>query len=389
MTKKDYTNPDERADDRYSAGIIGENAAYGEEIKRVVEEGVESIEKRAKTYAANTEATRAGFVAEADHVATFNSRSVLDRSGNRAVLEPNGNHGDIRIMNGKKVVAEAEVKYYKTAEGTENAARGYGSRQRVVPADQVKKVAEIAKKRAAKELAKDNPVRQAVGREHKEVHQNVTDRISDGKRHSTPRTHKENLGTAKKAGAGKLSETDVLPSMGETLNRSALSGAKSGAVVGAGISAIASGISNVAAVCRKEKSAGDALADVALETTVATADSAVKGAVGSMVRAGGIQVAAKTTSTMAKSVLRSGGPAAAAIGGVEVIKDTILLAAGKIDGKEYKNRAKKTVISTGSGWAGAEAGAALGTMVCPGIGTLVFGVVGGLIGGIGGSWLAG
>ncbi len=388
--KKEKLKPrEDKADDRYSAGIIGENAAYGEEIKRVIEEGVESIGRRAKTYAANTEATRAGFVAEADHAATFNARSALDRSGSRAVLEPNGNHGDIRVVNGKEVIAEAEVKYYGTAEGTENAARGYGNKQRVVPADQVKKAAEIAKKRAAKELAKDNPVRQAVGREHKEVHENLTDRLSDGKRHSTPRTYKENLETTKKAGAGKLCETDVLPSMGETLSRSAASGAKSGAVVGAGISAIASGISNAAAVFRQEKSAGDAFADVALETTVATADSAVKGAVGSMVRAGGIQVAARTTSTVARNVLRSGGPAAAAIGGVEVIKDTILLAAGKIDGKEYRNRAKKTVISTGSGWAGAEAGAALGTMVCPGIGTVVFGVVGGLIGGIGGSWLAG
>lgn len=367
-------------------GVIGENVAFGEELKSVLKNGIRDIEKRAQSYAANTEAQRAGFVAEADHCATFNARAALDRSGNRAVLARNGNHGDYRIINGKKVLVEGEVKYYGNAEGTEYALRGYGNKQRVAPADQVEEIAKIARKKATKELAQNRPNRQAVGKEHQEVTEHVTNRISDGKRGSTPRTYKENRATTAKASQGKLTELDVLPGMNETLRRSAVSGAQSGAVMGAGISAFVSSVTNIKAVCKGKKSITKAAGDAIIEVGCATADGAVKGAVGSAVRAGCVQLAGRTTATAAKSILRSGGPAAAAVGGVELLKDTVLLAVGEINGHEYKQRVKKTAATTAGGWAGAEGGAAIGTAICPGIGTVVFGILGGILGGIGASW---
>jgi hypothetical protein len=69
---------------------------------------------------------------------------------------------------------------------------------------------------------------------------------------------------------------------------------------------------------------------------------------------------------------------------VDIFKDVGRAVTGKIGGKELAVRSGKNVVKGGAGWGGMEAGAAIGTMICPGPGT----IIGGIIGGIGGGFLA-
>ena len=84
-------------------------------------------------------------MAEADHGASFNARAALDRSGVRAKLQPNGHRGDIRVEDRGATVAQAEVKYHGSAQHSEQAARGYGDQQRVVPPKQLEEVRRLAR----------------------------------------------------------------------------------------------------------------------------------------------------------------------------------------------------------------------------------------------------
>jgi len=371
----------------HSHAVLGENVAYGEEVKITTDEGLNDIKGQAQKYSNNKPESQAGFVAEADHCATFNSRSALDRSRNRALREKNGHHGDYKIKSGRKNILKGEIKYRKKAEQTENALRGYGNKQRVAPADQKEAIKEIARRKELKGKSSDNPIRQQVGKEHQEVLENVSDSISDGRRSSTPRTQKDIKKIAKNADRGNITDQDILPPLGETLKRSAFSGAKAGAVAGAGIGSAVSITKNTIDVYKGEKSVKSAMIDTAVETSCATADAAVKGSVGSMARTAGIHIAAKTGTPLLKSVLRSGGPAAAAIGAVEIVKDLCLYTTDRIDGEELGKRSKKTGLTTVSAWGGAETGAAIGTAICPGPGTIVGGILGGTIFGIGSSFL--
>ncbi len=364
-------------------GVVGEVTAFGQTLDVTAQRGLDDIASRAKTYRNNPRPSQAGFVAEPDHAATFNARAALDRSGARAKLQPNGHRGDIRIEDRGATVAQAEVKYHGTARHSEQAARGYGDQQRVVPKEQLDEVRRLARQKAKIEGMSDKPTRQAVGREHAEVAEHATDRISDGKRSSTPRSRDEVKDLARRAEKGKLSSDDVLPSPLETMGRAALSGAKAGAVFGAGISGAVSTVGNVCAVMDGRKDLGEAALDTGIAVAKGTADGALKGAVGSAVRAGATQVAGRVASPVAKSLLKSGGPAAVAVGGVELAKDVILWGAGEIDGDELGARAVKTTATTAAGWGGAELGAVIGTALCPGVGTVVGGIVGGIAGAMG------
>jgi hypothetical protein len=357
---------------------IGENVQFCNALQKTLDKGAADVADQAKRYANNPPASQAGFVAEADHCATFNARKALGRSNVRAVREPNGNHGDFKIVKGRKVLVKGEMKYHATAEKTENAMRGYGDRQLVGPADQIDDIKDIAARKAAKNGASGNPIRRDVGREHEAVGKNAKDCIADGKTTSTPRTSKEAKRIAKDASKGKHSPQSTLPPLGESVKTAAKSGAKAGAVWGAAIPGVFSGVDNAQAFLDGQKDAPEALADFTVDVAKSATDGAAKGAAGSAATATATHLAGKVASPLAKRLLRSSGPAAAAIGVVETAKHAIDWGTGEIDGEEFAEKTVQTAATTAGGWGGAQAGAMLGGAVGGPPGAIVGAVVGGI-----------
>ena len=361
-----------------AGAVTGENVHFQQTVQKTLDKGVADITKAAKTYPNNEPASQAGFVAEQDHMATFNGRKAFGRDSTRAVETKNGTHGDYKIVKGKKVLVEGEVKCYGTAEKTENALRGYDDQQRVVPADQLEEVVETAKRKALK----NQGTRPDVAKEHGEVASNASDCITDGKTQSTPRTSKELKALAKKAGKGEVSHKDILPPLGESVKIAAKSGAKTGGILGGAIGGIASGIGNAKAYRNGEKTGEEAVIDTLAETAVSAGDGALKGAAGSVATAAAKHVAARTSSQLGKRILGGSAPAVVAIGALEVGKHAIDLSRGKIDTEEFSEKAATTVMVSGGAWAGAAAGAAMLSPLGP-VGSLIGAIGGGIAGAMG------
>lgn len=379
---QDAENTKQNREKRFDAtgAVVGENVHFQKTLQSTINAGLEDITTQARRYKDNPLNSQAGYVAESDHCAAFNTRKALERDTARAVREANGNHGDYKIVKGDKVLVEGEVKYHGSAEKTETAMRGYGDKQLVGPSDQVDEIKTIAHKKTAQGKASAKASRQKVGQEHEAVLENASDTITDGKTKSTPRTRKEAKKIARKATKGKVNSADVMPpTLGESLRLAAFSGAKSGAVTGALFSGVISGAQNMTAWCDGEKSGEDAFIDTATDITVGAIDSGVKGAAASTATVLATHALPRVASPVMKTVLGSSAPAAIAIGAVEIGKSAIDFATGEIDGEEFCEKAVRTGATTGGAWAGAEAGGLLGTFFGP-PGIVVGSVVGGMLG---------
>jgi hypothetical protein len=74
-----------------------------------------------------------------------------------------------------------------------------------------------------------------------------------------------------------------------------------------------------------------------------------------------VHAATLITSTVAKTVLRSNTPIVMTITVVDVAKDVFDLANGNIGGAELFEKTTRNGVVAGTGWAGAETGAVLGS----------------------------
>ena len=147
-------------------------------------------------------------------------------------------------------------------------------------------------------------------------------------------------------------------------------GAAYGAVVGGSVSAVQAGYQ----LYQGELSTEEAMVEIGK----GVATGAVQGAV---VNAGGTLIKNGLVAAGKNGLARGSAPIAIAAGVVESGKDVYRYFDGEIDGEELAASVGKTTLKTGAMWAGAEGGAALGSMVCPGVGTVVGGLIGGLLGG--------
>ena len=364
-----------------NGAVLGENLVFAKELDKTVAAAISDIEAQAKRYSNNSLSSTTGFVAESYHVGNYNIKSALSRKSLHAFREKNGNHGDyfIKDMKTGKIIEQGEMKFYSTAEKTENAMRGYGDRKLVGPKEQLEDIKNIARRR---ELSNKN-TRPHVAKEHKTVGKNVADKIGNDRLSSDPKTLKEMKKLAKKAKKGNVKAIDAMPEMKEAtvsaLKSGALEGVKNGAIYGGGFSLVMNGID----VVKGEKDLKTALKDTSVDVVKSVADGAVKSAAASAAKTASLYVAEKTASNVAKTVLRSSAPVVVAVSAVEVGKHAVDLVKGEIDGEKFVEKSTKTVATTAAGYAGAEIGAAIGTAICPGIGTVIGGVVGGMAGSLG------
>lgn len=153
-------------------------------------------------------------------------------------------------------------------------------------------------------------------------------------------------------------------------------GALAGAAIGGSVSVVINGL----ALVKGRKSASEA----AVSTLKDTATGAATGAAVS-----GFSVAAEAVlfKAGAHALSRSAAPVAIGLTLVEFGKDMKGLFSGDIDRKQLAARTSKNVLKGGTTWGGMEGGAAIGTLVLPGVGTVVGGAVGGIAGALLGGWI--
>ncbi len=163
---------------------------------------------------------------------------------------------------------------------------------------------------------------------------------------------------------------------------------------GAAFSGGASIVINSVELAKGDKKVGEAVGDITKDSISGAVDGSVKIMATGLVQQGikhvatSPQIKSQLLKQIARNTLRNGNVAfAIASTVVEVVKDGVSLAVGKIDGSEF---AKRTV-SNGSGGvaalSGARIGAIIGSRLGP-VGAATGAFVGGVIGGITGSRIA-
>jgi len=353
--------------DIVAAGSSFEPAVRGVNGVRAAREGAARLQEVAEQWQNTSPERLAGRLAEELHATTFNIDAATKGIPLKAVTGTASGTptapADLTILKGSRPVAAAQVKYHVTPESTTFHVSDvkYDGMQRVVPADQVARVRDLASKRGVDGLGQRN---------FPDVAKNASDRIQSQGAESSPISRAEALDAANNTSrvAGKLVTGRIASAV--------KSGAVTGAAVGGGISVF----TNIVAYASDEKSGEDALVDVAKDTaTCAATGAAVSGAA----------VLAETALLRAGAGALAGSAAPVAIGltAVEMVKDVGRFVNGDIDGERLAVSTGKNVVKGGVTWGGMEGGAAIGTAIFPGVGTVIGGVIGGLGGALFGSWL--
>jgi len=305
----------------------------------------------------------AGRLAEEIHATTFNTDAAgkglrgLQAKTTASMGDPFA-AADVVVTKSGAQVDLAQLKYCRRASDTTRKIANvkYDDMQRVVASDQVDQVRDIARRRGTDGLGRRN---------YPAVAEEASGSIRNSGAASTPLSHAEAIEAAANptTAASRLVSNQVVGAL--------KSGAVTGGLVGAGISAI----TNIVSVAKDEKSANAAVVDTAADTagcaaTGAAVSAAAVGAQTALARAG------------AGALARGSAPVAIAVTAVDIGKNAYKTAVGEIDSSELAARSAGNVATGVSTWGGMEAGAALGTLLMPGVGTIVCGVAGGIVGGV-------
>ncbi len=120
------------------------------------------------------------------------------------------------------------------------------------------------------------------------------------------------------------------------------------------------------------------------DAAAATVGEVAKGALrGGLTSGGGAAIAAASTRAGLRTFARSSGPLAVAGFAVDAGGSLLSFATGEVDGSRCARDIAKSATTGVGALAGAEAGALLGTAICPIAGTAVGAALGGILGSLG------
>ncbi len=327
---------------------------YLKDLDGAVNEANEALTRTIMTQAGEVSQNPSlnGFIAEQEHVQSFNMNAVARGSEFRAkVLEPNGtsyakNSVDMVIVDGSgKVVKRYQAKYCRNAEATQKAfeSGNYRGQQSLAPEEQI-----------------GNMTRKA------------TDRMQapDGTT-SNPLTKESALKKQEEARSGKWNDKnwndyktkDIASGIGRQAGQAALLGA----VIGAGTEVVGK-------VWKGEKVDGKEVAKKAIE---GGADFGVKAAITGAIKAG----AEKNIIKCIPKGTPAGSIANVVFVGVENAKILYKYGKGEITGNQALEKMEETTVSAAGGMVamgyGAVKGAAIGTAVGGPVGAAIGGFIGG------------
>ena len=365
------------AREEVGGGLIGDQRTYGVRIATALDEGVAAINELGFQKRNLKPAQRAGYVNEQVHTSEFNVDASFKGARLRATrLNSNAaKSADIVVEDGSGIRLNASAKVHFNAKKSAGEQRGYGDQARLVPADQLEGVRTHARKQAAKEAAK-GPHRSGPAREHAEVRDLATDRISTDRVSSRPQTRQQARAMGEKARAKQVSSSDIAGEMSARARDGARRGAQSGAIIGAAIETASAAVEAVSLVRSGESTVAQAAMTVGVRAVKGAAEGGAKGAVSGSVTAAAQVIATRTSSAAMKGLLRSNAPAAVAIVACDVAYSAIKLSTGVIDRQAFAAEASRAVQSGAAGYVGAALGGALG------------GPAGAFIGGIAGNLVA-
>ena len=187
----------------------------------------------------------------------------------------------------------------------------------------------------------------------------------------------EAVGAAREEAVTDHAEAHGTPNAAATpvaaaMARSAWQSARRSAIVGAAVSLWRNGRT----VVRKERTVREAASATAADTAASAALGAVVGAASAAARAAlsraGLGIIARTAA-----------PVAMGMTAVDIGRDALARRQGHLTEERFRERLAVHAFRGVTTWSGLELGAALGTLVLPGVGT----VLGSMIGGAAGSWV--
>jgi len=356
---------------------------------------------------------KAGLVAEEWHAETFNldaiykekpQRAITDRykEWNKMGFKPNHGSSDIKVIDEARVVHSSQSKYYKTSKETadqmallDKNTKKYkyakedsliGPSDQVNPNDGSKSIKQYAHEKALKEEAKGT--RPEVAEAHRTVEQRATDRLEYGGVSSKSLTKKGAEKIAENKETGKQLRKDV---HNEYQTESTLKHMGKAATGAAAMSAITSGVYNTFTYLEMAKEGkiteDEAIVKIIGETVSSSADSAIKAAANTgvqsmLVRYSSKEAVKQVAKQGLKNMVKTNAISIAVVCGIDMVKDLVRLATGKITKDQFEERNGKNILNTSAGTVGSAIGGAVGSPFFPPIGTYIGGMAGGLIAGM-------
>lgn len=368
-----------RAASEYIKGYKGTSEANGDIIRKGLKQVSES--KVHPDYHYSNIKQQAGFSAEIHYVDKTNAENVINRTNIRVHRSNDIGRGNdpqfdiLSVDDSGNPTWGAQMKFYGKFETPEEIKKSseelvrkmtkddwerYRGNDVLIPKEQY----EVAKKYAedkARELSEQAEKLREQGNIEKA---DLLDQNAE-KYHQVSRDLKDSGITTKEAIF--LREHPQLATAKyvlETAHRSGLENAKSAAIISVAISTA----QNVTSLIRGDKRVGEAVKDVAKDTTAGAATAYVIGASDTAIR--GFMAASQNSVFV--NLSKSNMPAMIATATVQVGKSLIRYAKGEIDSLELVEE----LGEKGTGMMAASFGAAVGTAIIPVIGTVVGGMVG-------------
>ncbi|MDM8548954.1 hypothetical protein QUF72_02705 [Desulfobacterales bacterium HSG2] len=377
------------------------------EMAQMIEQAARSSENIKNIVSTNQEiGVKAGFVAEEFHVETFNLDAIYKGKDIRAItenypewnkfdLKKNDSVADIALIKNGKLIHKSQSKYWSDSRQTANemgrmkdghhqyneADSFIGPSDQVNPTDGAESIAE----KSHRTFLKNKDTRPGVANAARNVEEKVADRLKD-EAASKP------LG---KKGAEKIAknpDSKIRKKVHDQYQRASTAKQMKQAAVGAvTISAVMSGAFNTVTYCKMVRegkmSESEAVVKIIGETASSAADSALKasanvGIQSLTVRYGSREVTEQIAKNSFKNLVKTNAVTVGVICGIDMIRDLVRLAAGKMDKQEFETRNGRNVLNTSAGVMGAGVGCNVATSIPMAGAGFIGGIAGGLIAGL-------
>lgn len=359
----------------YKGNIADDETVIKKGLKQVSESKVNPDYKYANIK------QQAGFSAEIHYVDKENADSIINKSNKRIYRSNDLGRGNDPVYDVLSVDEQgnltwgAQMKFcgkYETPEEINNSAKNlvnklagdkwerYRDNKVLIPSEQYEKACEYAKEKSEQYLKQSEKFRQEGNFEKAEI---LKEKAKTYKQISSDL---ENSGISSKE-AIFLREHPKLATakyVTEKAHQSGIENAKSAAVLSGAISLS----QNIVSVMNKEKTASEAVCDVGKDTAAGAVTAYILGAGDTAIR--GAMNASKNEVFV--NLSKTNMPSMIATASVQVGKSLIKYSKGEIDSLELMEE----LGEKGTGMMAASFGAAMGTLVLPGIGTVAGSMIG-------------